>query len=210
MTNGTISNATVSTRLRAQSGVESLGGAVGLMSAGRLEDIIVVGDITGGYKIGGLVGQVRDATGNTIRIENSFHGGMLTSNSSSDIVAVGKIIGFVSNYGKEGTTTTIASGDDESDLGNSTIGIIFTSEFSAEYTNLIDSGVYDMSVRVTTYSSASRTEIWVGAIVVENAGTFAKEELNYDVIYSPSISVENIYAPLSGSYYLNGNIVQTN
>ena len=213
MTNGTISNATVSTRLRAQSGVESLGGAVGLMSAGRLEDIIVVGDITGGYKIGGLVGQVRDATGNTIRIENSFHGGMLTSNSSSDIVAVGKIIGFVSNYGDgetEGTTTTIASGDDESDLGNSTIGIIFTSKFSAEYTNLIDSGVYDMSVRVTTYSSASRTEIWAGAIVVENAGTFAKDNLNYDVIYSPSISVENIYAPLSGSYYLNGNIVQIN
>ena len=209
MTNGTISNATVSTRLRAQSGVESLGGAVGLMSAGRLEDIIVVGDITGGYKIGGLVGQVRDATGNTIRIENSFHGGMLTSNSSSDIVAVGKIIGFVSNYG-ETEGTTIAAGSNEDSLENPTIGIVFTSEFSAEYTNLIDSGVYDMSVRVTTYSSASRTEIWVGAIVVENAGTFAKKELNYDVIYSPSISVENIYAPLSGSYYLNGNIVQTN
>ncbi len=209
MTNGTISNATVSTRLRAQSGVESLGGAVGLMSAGRLEDIVVVGDITGGYKIGGLVGQVRDATGNTIRIKNSFHGGMLTSNSSSDIVAVGKIIGFVSNYG-ETEGTTIAAGSNEDSLENPTIGIVFTSEFSAEYTNLIDSGVYDMSVRVTTYSSASRTEIWVGAIVVENAGTFAKKELNYDAIYSPSISVENIYAPLSGSYYLNGNIVQTN
>ena len=205
MTNGTISNAKITTKLRAQSDVESLGGAVGLMSAGRLEYIIVIGDITGGYKIGGLVGQVRDAANNKIRIIDSFHGGDITSNTSSDIVAVGKIIGFVSNYGETDGTTTIGEAGEEEDLDSeASIGIAHDTDFSNEYLNLIDSGVYSMSVKVTTYSAASRTEIWVGAIVVENAGTFAKEELNYDAIYEPSVSTGDIYAPLCTGYTLNG------
>ena len=93
----------------------------------------------------------------------------------------------------------------ESGVSSYNIGIVLSEDFKNEISQKIDSGEYIMNVKVTTYSYASRTEIWVGAIVAENQQTFNKIALEFDIIYNPVITNEDVYAPLAGgNYTLNG------
>ena len=206
MSGGKIENAVVNTKIVAQSGVESLGGAVGLLNSGEIVDVLIHGNITGGYKIGGIVGQVREAqSSNKILIKNSFHNGRIISNSSSDIVAVGTVIGFVANYSNDGSNGGITIDFEE---GGNGISIVVSDEFKNNISEKLETGEYTSEIMITTYSSSSSTEIWAGIAVVEDNKTLQKSFIKHTLtIYNIEANRNNVYAPLAGNYKINGENV---
>lgn len=197
MSNGLIEDAVVTTKIKAQAGVESLGGAVGLLSAGELKNIKVLGDITGGNRIGGVIGQVRDAK--IVKIHNCINSGTITSNSSSEVVTIGTLIGFVNNY-KEGDITYQQSAEYPE---SGKIRIANTAEFASEVKAKLESGEYTRKVNITCYAT-SFAEVWYGVIVTEDS--------NYKrALFSGKLSEYEIangdltcYVPLIKKYQENG------
>lgn len=200
MSNGLIEDAVVTTKIKAQAGVESLGGAVGSLSAGELKNIKVLGDITGGNRIGGVIGQVRDAK--IVKIQNCIHSGTITSNSSSEVVTIGTLIGFVNNY-KEGDITYQQSAEYPE---SGKIRIANTAEFVSEVKAKLESGEYTRKVNITCYAT-SFAEVWYGVIVTENSSY--KRELfptNSTALGEYQIAIGDLtcYVPLIKSYQENG------
>lgn len=209
MSNGLIKDAVVTTKIKAQAGVESLGGAVGLLSAGELNNIKILGDITGGNRIGGVIGQVRDAK--IVKIHNCINSGTINSNSSSEVVTIGTLIGFVNNY-KEGEIT-YQQGAEYPESGK--IRIANTAEFVSEVKAKLESGEYTRKVNITCYAT-SFAEVWYGVIVTEDSnykrGLFPaapsetpseapSEELSEYEIANGDLTC---YVPLIKSYQENG------
>ena len=200
MSNGLIEDAVVTTKIKAQAGVESLGGAVGSLSAGELKNIKVLGDITGGNRIGGVIGQVRDAK--IVKIHNCINSGTITSNSSSEVVTIGTLIGFVNNY-KEGDITYQQSAEY---LEPGKIRIANTAEFVSEVKAKLESGEYTRKVNITCYAT-SFAEVWYGVIVTENSSY--KRELfptNSTALSEYEIASGDLtcYVPLIKRYQENG------
>lgn len=208
MSNGLIENATVTTKIKAQAGVESLGGAVGMLTAGELKNIKVIGDITGGNRIGGVIGQVRDAK--IVKIQNCIQSGTITSNSSSEVVAVGTLIGFVNNYhgnsegGENVGDITYQQGSDYPTNGK--IKIANTADFVQEIKAKLESGQYTRKVNITCYATSS-AEVWYGDIITEDAtykrGIFATGANGYDE-YAIAKGDLTCYVPLIKNYRENG------
>lgn len=200
MSNGLIEDAVVTTKIKAQAGVESLGGAVGLLSAGELKNIKVLGDITGGNRIGGVIGQVRDAK--IVKIHNCINSGTITSNSSSEVVTIGTLIGFVNNY-KEGDITYQQSAEYPE---SGKIRIANTAEFVSEVKAKLESGEYTRKVNITCYAT-SFAEVWYGVIVTENS-SYKRELFPADSTtlgeYQIAIGDLTCYVPLIKSYQENG------
>lgn len=203
MSNGSIKNATVSTKIKAQAGVEALGGAVGLLSAGELNNIIVVGNIVGGNRIGGVVGQIREAQ--KIQITDCAHSGVITSNSSSEIVTIGTLIGFVNNYCVGGNQ-----------IGeNITVSLTGNESFIKDYDAKLAKGEYTRKINITTYSS-SYTEVWYGSVITEDDtykrsnSTLYNNNVTISNFYNPEESNVTYYVPLASSYQINGGSSQTN
>lgn len=194
MSNGSIKNAIVSTKIKAQAGVEALGGAVGLLSAGELNNIIVVGDIIGGNRIGGVVGQIREAQ--KIQITDCAHSGIITSNSSSEIVTIGTLIGFVNNYYDGGNQ-----------IGENII-VTTSADFINDYNAKLEKGEYTRKINITTYSS-SYTEVWYGTVITEDA-SYKRGKIDSLTNYIPDESNVTYYVPLASSYQINGRPSQTN
>lgn len=200
MSNGLIEDAVVTTKIKAQAGVESLGGAVGSLSAGELKNIKVLGDITGGNRIGGVIGQVRDAK--IVKIHNCINSGTITSNSSSEVVTIGTLIGFVNNY-KEGDITYQQSAEYPE---SGKIRIANTAEFVSEVKAKLESGEYTRKVNITCYAT-SFAEVWYGVIVTENSSY--KRELfptNSTALGEYEIASGDLtcYVPLIKRYQENG------
>ena len=180
MTSGRIYDVNVKTKLKANGNVNSLGGAVGQMVAGTLENITIEGDITGGSRIGGIVGHINNETANySIEINNCIYlSGNILSNSSSNFVAVGTIIGYVSNYDGNiiGTKITITSAT----LNNETPNV---------------------NVRVINYSTSPSTEIWIAPVVTLNnllqKGAYVNETMKP---HNANVNASNFYIPLTSSY----------
>lgn len=197
MSNGLIEDAVVTTKIKAQAGVESLGGAVGLLSAGELKNIKIFGDITGGNRIGGVIGQVRDAK--IVKIHNCIHSGTINSNSSSEVVTVGTLIGFVNNY-KEGDITYQQSVKYPED---GKIRIANTTEFANEVKAKLESGEYTRKVNITCYAT-SFAEVWYGVIVTEDSNykraLFSGELSEYEIANGNL----TCYVPLIKKYQENG------
>ena len=217
MSNGLIKDAVVTTKIKAQAGVESLGGAVGLLSAGELNNIKILGDITGGNRIGGVIGQIRDAK--IVKIHNCIHSGTINSNSSSEVVTVGTLIGFVNNYTKD-DIKYIKYNQGAQDVveypQDGKIRIANTTEFANEVKAKLESGEYTRKVNITCYAT-SFAEVWYGVIVTEDSnykrGLFPttdsaaapseapSEELSEYEIASGDLTC---YVPLIKSYQENG------
>lgn len=197
MSNGLIKDAVVTTKIKAQAGVESLGGAVGLLSAGELKNIKIFGDITGGNRIGGVIGQVRDAK--IVKIHNCINSGTINSNSSSEVVTVGTLIGFVNNY-KEGDITYQQSAEY---LESEKIRIANTAEFVSEVKAKLESGEYTRKVNITCYAT-SFAEVWYGVIVTEDSNykraLFSGELSEYEIANGNL----TCYVPLIKKYQENG------
>jgi len=166
MSNGLIEDAVVTTKIKAQAGVESLGGAVGLLSAGELKNIKIFGDITGGNRIGGVIGQVRDAK--IVKIHNCINSGTINSNSSSEVVTVGTLIGFVNNYNEGEIKYNQGAQDVVKYPTTGKIRIANTAEFVSEVKAKLESGEYTRKVNITCYAT-SFAEVWYGVIVTENS-----------------------------------------
>lgn len=201
MSNGLIEDAVVTTKIKAQAGVESLGGAVGSLSAGELKNIKVLGDITGGNRIGGVIGQVRDAK--IVKIQNCIHSGTITSNSSSEVVTIGTLIGFVNNY-KEGEITYQQGAQDVVKYPqDGKIRIANTAEFVSEVKAKLESGEYTRKVNITCYAT-SFAEVWYGVIVTEDSNykraLFSGELSEYEIANGDL----TCYVPLIKSYQENG------
>ncbi len=200
MSNGLIEDAVVTTKIKAQAGVESLGGAVGSLSAGELKNIKVLGDITGGNRIGGVIGQVRDAK--IVKIHNCINSGTITSNSSSEVVTIGTLIGFVNNY-KEGDITYQQSAEYPE---SGKIRIANTAEFVSEVKAKLESGEYTRKVNITCYAT-SFAEVWYGVIVTENSsykrGLFPADSTSLGE-YQIAEGDLTCYVPLIKSYQENG------
>ncbi len=201
MSNGLIEDAVVTTKIKAQAGVESLGGAVGSLSAGELKNIKVLGDITGGNRIGGVIGQVRDAK--IVKIQNCIHSGTITSNSSSEVVTIGTLIGFVNNY-KEGEITYQQGAQDVVKYPqDGKIRIANTAEFVSEVKAKLESGEYTRKVNITCYAT-SFAEVWYGVIVTEDSNykraLFSGELSEYEIANGNL----TCYVPLIKNYQENG------
>lgn len=196
MSNGSIKNATVSTKIKAQAGVEALGGAVGLLSAGELNNIVIIGNIVGGNRIGGVVGQIREAQ--RIEITNCVHSGTITSNSSAEIVTIGTLIGFINNYCDGGNQ--IGSHEKIRITCDNSKG------FWTDYNSKLASGAYTRKINITTYSS-SNTEVWYGAVIVEDE-TYKRQIVEQDG-YAPEENNVTCYVPLASSYRINNSATQT-
>lgn len=188
MSNGSIKDATVYSKIKAQAGVDALGGAVGTLGAGKLENILIVGNIVGGSRIGGVVGQIRDAQ--TIELANCAHSGTITSNSSSEIVTVGTLVGFINKFNAD----TLGEGRK--------IKVSFdNSKFWTDYNSKLESGIYSRKLNITTYSTLN-TEVWYGTIVCED-GNFERGVVDYDQY---NLVDDNVswYVPLATSKLING------
>lgn len=208
MSNGLIEDAVVTTKIKAQAGVESLGGAVGSLSAGELKNIKVLGDITGGNRIGGVIGQVRDAK--IVKIQNCIHSGTITSNSSSEVVTIGTLIGFVNNYTKDDIQYNQYDQDQYNQGAEyptpGKIRIANAKEFVSEVKAKLESGEYTRKVNITCYAT-SFAEVWYGVIVTENSSY--KRELfptNSTALGEYVISESDLtcYVPLIKRYQENG------
>ena len=197
MSNGLIKDAVVTTKIKAQAGVESLGGAVGLLSAGELNNIKILGDITGGNRIGGVIGQVRDAK--IVKIHNCINSGTINSNSSSEVVTIGTLIGFVNNY----TENAIQYKQDEEYPTDGKIRIANTAEFVSEVKAKLESGEYTRKVNITCYAT-SFAEVWYGVIVTEDSNykraLFSGELSEYEIANGNL----TCYVPLIKKYQENG------
>ncbi len=206
MAGGEVNNATVVTNLIANSGVESLGGAVGLFKAGKISEVIVKGNISGGYKIGGVVGQIREIQqGSKMIIQNCFHSGVLSSTSSSNIVSVGTVIGFISNYSDEKSGGITVSVGEAISNPQTVVSIIADNDFINEIAEGLEAGEYTKDYRVITYSSSTLTEVWIGIAVGEKGGSFEKALIEHSFhIYNLQISGDKVYAPLSETIKING------
>ena len=211
MSNGLIKDAVVTTKIKAQAGVESLGGAVGLLSAGELKNIKIFGDITGGNRIGGVIGQVRDAK--IVKIHNCINSGTINSNSSSEVVTVGTLIGFVNNYTKDDKDDTKddiqykkynqGAQDVVEYLPDGKIRIANTAEFVSEVKAKLESGEYTRKVNITCYAT-SFAEVWYGVIVTEDSNykraLFSGELSEYEIANGNL----TCYVPLIKKYQENG------
>ena len=205
MSNGLIKDAVVTTKIKAQAGVESLGGAVGLLSAGELNNIKILGDITGGNRIGGVIGQVRDAK--IVKIHNCINSGTINSNSSSEVVTVGTLIGFVNNYTKKDDIKYKTYNQGEQDVveypTDGKIRIANTTEFASEVKAKLESGEYTRKVNITCYAT-SFAEVWYGVIVTEDSNykraLFSGELSEYEIANGDL----TCYVPLIKRYQENG------
>ena len=111
MIGGEISNANVRTTTYVSTDITAVGGAVGAMRNGKLENVVVSGDISAGSMVGGLVGYVGEIkpngfnaspqfiqfkhNSNKITFINSYLVGNITSNSTDANVYVGTMVGTI-------------------------------------------------------------------------------------------------------------------
>ena len=209
MSNGTIKNVYVNTKLKAKIDVGALGGAVGLMSAGRIENVIVIGEIIGGNKIGGLVGQIKnlDSSSYKISIIDSFHSGEITSTSSEVITSVGTVVGYISSY-FDGmiNCNVVSSASDVNSKLTKTINIILTSAFKDDVQQKLSDGSYLTKIVINNYSISESLQVWYGIGICEDKTTYKKSLLSNESldIYKISSDNETVYVPLSPKYTLNG------
>ena len=209
MSNGTIKNVYVNTKLKAKIDVGALGGAVGLMSAGRIENVIVIGEIIGGNKIAGLVGQIKnlDSSSYKISIIDSFHSGEITSTSSEVITSVGTVVGYISSYVKDMINcNVVSSASDVNSKLTKTINIILTSAFKDDVQQKLSDGSYLTKIVINNYSISESLQVWYGIGICEDKTTYKKSLLSDESldIYKISSDNETVYVPLSPKYTLNG------
>lgn len=151
MTGGSITKAKINTTTYVPSGITFVGGAVGIMEDGTLDDVVITGNISAGEVVGGVVGYVGkvDAKGYTgdvtrnalsssskVEIKNSYLVGDINSSSSTNEVRVGTIAGVVNTNNSiyiEGL-----SGDETSQ-----VKIIFTKSLSFKNTISISNYSYN-------------------------------------------------------------------
>lgn len=206
MTNGTIQDVSITTKLKIKTDVISVGGAVGFMTAGRLENVVIIGDIIGGSRIGGVVGLIKTENSSKVSIIDTFHSGTITSTSSEDLTTVGTLVASILGC-KDGTV-----GTSKTDLDlNSPVNIVLGKEFKDKIEQKLASGEYTSKIVINNYSVSESLQIWYGNCVCENAGSYKKELLkdNGGILSIYNVDKEDItkFIPLANKYQENGTVI---
>ncbi|MCI6542846.1 MAG: hypothetical protein MR423_03530 [Firmicutes bacterium] len=204
MTNGTIENVLITTKLKVKTDVISVGGAVGFMTAGRLQNVVIVGDIIGGSRIGGVIGLIKTENSSKVSIMDTFHSGTITSTTSEDLTSVGTLVASISGY----TDGTVGISENDSSL--KTVDIILTKDFKKKIEQKLASGVYTSKIVINNYSISESLQVWYGNCVCENASTYKKELLKDEggILSIYNVDKEDItkFIPLTNKYQENGTV----
>ena len=208
MTDGIIQDAVVDADLKALSDVKYLGGAVGLMKAGTLNNVIINGDITGGATIGGLVGQIyndNELSNWKVIIIDSYQNGDINSISSSSIVRIGSIIGYA--WIKENDILNVKEDYTSITQATKKINILLSSEFIEKFNS---PSIYGQKiVNVINFSYSDSLQIWIGTIICIPESSEKKGEVyeNYDAFdenREEEGDLYNYYGINNGKQVVNG------
>ena len=209
MTNGTIKDVLITTKLKVKTDVISVGGAVGFMTAGRLENVVIVGDIIGGSRIGGVIGLIKTENSSKVSIIDTFHSGTITSTTSEDLTSVGTLVASISGYTKETVGISKDISENDSNL-NKTVNIVLREDFKKKIEQKLASGVYTSKIVINNYSISESLQVWYGNCVCENASTYKKELLEDKggILSIYNVDKEGItkFIPLTNKYQENGTV----